>query len=110
MTWTCSANGGMGRVFAEARAPSTWGRFLRAFTFGHVRQLDAVAARLLVNLAAHTPLLPGADRVAFVDVDDTVRETHGYAKQVSASALRGSAAGGTRRRCPGGVAPAGRSA
>jgi hypothetical protein len=28
-----------------------------------------------------TPLLPGAGQVAFVDVDDTVRATDGYAKQ-----------------------------
>lgn len=34
-------HGGMGRIFAKAYAPST-GLFLRAFTFGHVRQLDAV--------------------------------------------------------------------
>jgi hypothetical protein len=26
-------------------------------------------------------LLPGADRVAYVDIDDPVRATHGYAKQ-----------------------------
>ncbi len=34
-------HGGMGRVFTGAYAPSTLGSFLRAFTFGHVRQLDA---------------------------------------------------------------------
>ena len=63
------------------RAPSTLGTFLRLFTFGHVRQLDAVAARLLARLAAATPVLPGADQVVFVDIDDTVRQTYGYAKQ-----------------------------
>src|SRR5215210_8513430 len=41
-------HGGMGKVFTAAYAPSTLGSFLRAFTFGHVRQLDAVAARFLV--------------------------------------------------------------
>ena len=65
-------HGGMGRLFAGVRAPSTLGTFLRAFTFGHVRQLDAVAARLLTRLAAATPLLPGADELAFLDIDDTV--------------------------------------
>ena len=74
-------HGGMHRVFDQTRAPSTLGTFLRAFTFGHVRQLDAVASRLLGNLARHTPLLPGADQVGYLDVDDTVRETHGDAKQ-----------------------------
>ena len=48
----------MGRVFARAYAPSTLGSFLRAFTFGHVRQLDAVAARFLLALAALLGLRP----------------------------------------------------
>ena len=50
----------MGRVLTAGRAPSTLGTFLRAFTFGHVRQLDAVASRVLVNLAGQVPLLVGA--------------------------------------------------
>lgn len=74
-------HGGMGRLFVGVRAPSTLGTFLRAFTFGHVRQLDKVAARFLGNLAATVRLLPGADQVAYLDIDDTVRETHGHAKQ-----------------------------
>jgi hypothetical protein len=74
-------HGGMGRLFDGVRAPSTLGTFLRSFTFGHVRQLDAVASRFLARLAGATPLLPGAEAVAFVDVDDTIRETHGYAEQ-----------------------------
>lgn len=44
-------HGGMHRVFEGIRAPSTLGTFLREFTFGHVRQLDAVAARFVANLA-----------------------------------------------------------
>ncbi len=74
-------HGGMGRLFAGVRAPSTLGTFLRTFTFGHVRQLHAVASRLLVNLAAAAPLLPGAAELAYIGVDDTVRQTYGYAKQ-----------------------------
>ncbi len=74
-------HGGMRRLFDGVRAPSTLGTFLRSFTFGHVRQLDAVAARLLPALTRWAPLLPGADQIAYLDIDDTVRETHGYAKQ-----------------------------
>lgn len=75
-------HGGMGRLFTGLRAPTTLGTHLRAYTFGHVRQLDAVASRFLVNLAAEVPgLLAGADQVAYLDVDDTIRETHGYFKQ-----------------------------
>ena len=44
-------HGGMGRLFAGIYAPSTLGSFLRAFTFGHVRQLDAIASRFLLALA-----------------------------------------------------------
>src|SRR3954451_22052769 len=77
--------GGMGRLFANAYAPSTPGSFLRSFTFGHVRQLDAVASRLLTRLANQGPLIAAADaggRV-LVDIDDTIIEVHGHAKQGS---------------------------
>jgi Transposase DDE domain group 1 len=74
-------HGGMGRLFAEVRAPSTLGTFLRLFTFGHLRQLDAVAAGFLARLTAVTPVLSGVGQVAFLDVDDTVRAIYGYAKQ-----------------------------
>ena len=74
-------HGGMSRLFAGVRAPSTLGTFLRCFTFGHVRQLDAAAAGLLDRLIAATPVLPDADQVVFIDLDDTVRQTYGYAKQ-----------------------------
>ena len=74
-------HGAMDRLFHGVRAPSTLGTFLRTFTFGHVRQLDAVASRLLINLTKSAPLLPGVADLAYVDVDDTVRQTYGYAKQ-----------------------------
>jgi hypothetical protein len=85
-------HGGMGRLFDRAYAPSTLGSFLRAFTFGHVRQLDAVASRFLTGLAAVTSGMAGnadvhhedvADEMVLVDVDDTIIEVHGYAKQGS---------------------------
>ena len=74
-------HGGTGRLFGGVRAPSTLGTFLRTFTFGHVRQLDSVAASLLTELGRRTPLLAGADQIAYVDVDDTVKATYGYVKQ-----------------------------
>ncbi|MDQ3628124.1 MAG: IS1380 family transposase [Actinomycetota bacterium] len=78
-------HGAMGRLFANAYAPSTLGSFLRSFTFGHVRQLDAVASRFLTRLANQAPLIAAADvggRV-MVDIDDTIIEVHGYSKQGS---------------------------
>jgi hypothetical protein len=74
-------HGGMRRLFAGVRAPTTLGMFLRVFTFGHVRALDGIASRLLARLAAATPILPGAAALTFLDLDDTVRATYGYAKQ-----------------------------
>ncbi|RPF26231.1 IS1380 family transposase [Georgenia muralis] len=75
-------HGGMGKVFAGLRAPSTLGTHLRAYTHGHVRQLDSVAAAVLVGLAGEVPdLLKGSEEVAYLDVDDTMRQTHGYQKQ-----------------------------
>jgi hypothetical protein len=74
-------HGGMAGLFTGIYAPSTLGSFLRSFAFGHVRQLDAVAARLVASLAGQTPVLPDAPQIAYLDVDDTIRATYGYAKQ-----------------------------
>jgi hypothetical protein len=73
-------HGAMGRLFDRAYAPSTLGSFLRAFTFGHVRQLDAVATRFVTALADRTPLVDDRGPV-LVDVDDTIIEVHGHGKQ-----------------------------
>ena len=81
MTWTCCCTAGCASCLRDIRAPSTFRTFLRSFTFGHVRQLDGVAASFLTRLAGATPLLHGADMLALVDLDDTVRQSHGYAKQ-----------------------------
>jgi hypothetical protein len=76
-------HGGMKKLFTGAYAPSTLGSFLRAFTFGHVRQLDAVAWRWLVNVAQAAPIVTGINDYALVDIDDTIKEVHGYQKQGS---------------------------
>ena len=74
-------HGGMSELFAGVYAPSTLGSFLRAFTHGHVRQLQAGGREFLVQLSRHTPLLPGAGAVAFVDVDSLLRRVYGKKKQ-----------------------------
>lgn len=63
----------------DVSAPSTLGTFLRAFTFGHVRQLDRVLAVSLARAWA-AGAGPGADRLV-VDVDSFVGEVYGYDKQ-----------------------------
>jgi hypothetical protein len=70
-------------------APSTLGTFLRAFTFGHVRQLDRVLGEALTRAWA-AGAGPGDERLV-VDVDSFVGEVHGYRKQ-------GAAFGYTHRR------------
>jgi Transposase DDE domain group 1 len=68
-------------VFTGTRAPSTVGTFLRAFTHGHVQQLNRVLREFLVALCGSVNLLPGADQVVFVDLDSTHRQVYGYAKE-----------------------------
>ncbi len=80
-------HGGMKKLFTKIYAPSTLGSFLRKFTFGHVRQLDAVASRLLAALVGLSWLLgnpqqqPTTTGYALIDVDDTIIEVHGHKKQ-----------------------------
>jgi hypothetical protein len=77
-------HGAMTAVFAGVRAPSTLGSFLRSFTWGNVLQLGKVSRLLLAELARRADLLPGADVLAFVDVDSTERRVYGHAKQGAA--------------------------
>ena len=60
-------------------APSTIGTLLRTFSFGFVRQLDAVAARLLANAWVCGAGPGNSDLV--IDLDSTICEVHGHAKQ-----------------------------
>lgn len=85
-------HGAMGRLFGGVRAPSTLGTYLRSFTHGHVQQLDAVSSRLLAGLAQKTPGLlagGGPGGMVFLDVDDSIREVHGHAKQAAAHGYTG---------------------
>jgi hypothetical protein len=63
-------------------APSTLGTFLRAFTFGHVRQLDKLLAESLQR-AWRAGAGPGDGRLV-IDVDSFVGEVCGYLKQGAA--------------------------
>lgn len=74
--------GATGRVLPfKVMAPSTIGTFLRSFTFGHVRQLDAVLSRTLARAWA-AGAGPG-DRRLVIDLDSTICEVHGKAKQAA---------------------------
>ncbi|MDP8908109.1 MAG: IS1380 family transposase [Chloroflexota bacterium] len=72
--------GRMGRLLGGwMPAPSTLGTFLRAFTFGHVRQLDALLGRS-IERAWKAGAGPRADRLV-IDVDSFVGEVCGRLKQ-----------------------------
>jgi hypothetical protein len=60
-------------------APSTIGTFLRAFTWGHARQLDAISGELLAR-AWRAGAGPGNAPYTF-DIDSTICETYGIQKQ-----------------------------
>lgn len=82
-------SGSLSRLLGRVAAPSTIGTFLRAFTFGHVRQLDQLLAETL-RRAWTSGVGPGDGRLT-VDVDSFIGEVHGYKKQ-------GAAFGYTRQR------------
>ena len=77
-------HGAMPELFGGVRAPSTLGSFLRSFTWGNVRQLEKAGRELLAELARQAPLLPGADVLAFVDIDSMQRRVYGHKKQGAA--------------------------
>jgi hypothetical protein len=60
-------------------APSTLGTFLRSLTWGHARQLDVVAGELLTRAWA-AGAGPGEGPFT-IDVDSSIHETYGLAKQ-----------------------------
>ncbi len=65
-------------------APSTIGVFLRSFTWGHACQVDAVAGEVLARAwAAETAIVGGGpgDGPMTIDVDSSICETYGLAKQ-----------------------------
>jgi hypothetical protein len=74
-------HGAMSTLFGGVRAPSTLGSHLRSYTWGNVCQLETVARQLLVNLASAAPLLPGAEVLAFIDMDSMQKRVYGHAKQ-----------------------------
>ena len=70
-------HGAMDVLFGGVRAPSTLG----SYSWGNVRQLEAVNRQLLAELARRAPLLPGKDQLAFVDIDSMQKRVYGHKKQ-----------------------------
>ncbi|MGO8871825.1 MAG: IS1380 family transposase [Acidimicrobiales bacterium] len=75
--------GATGRVLPfRVMAPSTLGTFLRSFTFGHVRQLDAVIAET-IRRAWSLGAGPGTEAMT-IDLNSTIVEVHGKQKHGAA--------------------------
>ena len=73
------AGGTVGVLGCVVKAPSTLGTFLRSFRWGHVRQLDRVSRELLARAWA-AGAGPG-DSPLTIDLDSTICETYGLAKE-----------------------------
>jgi Transposase DDE domain group 1 len=74
-------HGAMDVLFSGVRAPSTLGSHLRSYTWGNVLQLEKASREFLARLCRQAPLLPGADVLAFVDIDSTQKRVYGHKKQ-----------------------------
>ena len=73
------AGGTVGVLGCVVKASSTLGTFLRSFRWGHVRQLDRVSRQLLARAWA-AGAGPG-DSPLSIDLDSTICETYGLAKE-----------------------------
>jgi hypothetical protein len=74
-------HGAMDVLFGGIRAPSTLGSHLRSYTWGNVSQLEKAGREFLAELARETPLLPGAETLAFIDIDSMQKRVYGHHKQ-----------------------------
>jgi hypothetical protein len=74
-------HGAVSTLFGGVRAPSTLGSHLRCYTWGNVSQLEKAGREFLIALAVQAPLLPGADTLAFIDIDSMQKRVYGHKKQ-----------------------------
>jgi hypothetical protein len=83
-------HGGMPRLFDQVRAPSTLG-------YSCARSPSATSASSTRSppgcwpgCARPAPLLPGRDRLAYLDIDDTIRDTTGMPSRAPGAAIAAS--------------------
>jgi hypothetical protein len=74
-------HGAMDALFGGTRAPSTLGSHLRSYAWGNALQIEKAGRELLARLSALAPVLPGADVLAFVDIDSTQKRVYGHQKE-----------------------------
>jgi Transposase DDE domain group 1 len=84
MTWACCAMAAWTSCSTRFGRPRRWARSCARSPTGTLRQLQSIGRRFTAALVEASPLLPGADELAFLDVDSKVKQVHGYAKQGAA--------------------------
>jgi hypothetical protein len=77
-------HGAMSVLFGGVRAPSTLGSHLRSYTWGNALQLEKAGREFLAGPARQAPLRPGADVLAFIDIDSMHKRVYGHAEQGAA--------------------------
>ena len=80
-TWTCCATAGWAGCSTGCGRRRRWARSCGASPSATSASSTPSPPGCWPALAAATPVLPDADQLVFVDIDDTVRQTYGYAKQ-----------------------------
>jgi hypothetical protein len=76
-------HGAMEALFGGIRAPSTLGSRLHSYTWGNVLQLEKAGREFLAELAGQAPPLPGAETLAFIDIDSMQKRVYGHKKQAA---------------------------
>ena len=88
------------------KAPSTLGTFRRSFRWGQVRQLDRVSRELLALYTGLGPLVRDpCDTPLTIDLDSTICETYGSAKEGARDTMATPASGAITRCWPWPLAP-----
>ena len=77
----CCATAGCAGCSPESGHPPRWVRSCARSPLATSASSTPSPHGSLINLAKNAPILPGADQGAYVDIDDTIKATHGYAKQ-----------------------------
>ena len=80
-TWTCCATAGWAASSTGCGRRRRWARSCARSPSATSANSTPSPPGCWPGSPPATPLLPGADQMVFVDIDDTVRQTYGYAKQ-----------------------------
>jgi hypothetical protein len=74
-------HGGHERALRRGPGAVPLGSHLRSYSCGSVLQVEKAGRELLARLSREAPLLPGADVLAFVDIDTTQKRVYGHRKE-----------------------------